>query len=185
MARTPCNHKVGRDHRVREAGEVADHPAMWKCSGCGVIGSWQPDWLYHGNVECPRCEEPQINEVFCGKCAAERGLTPGDDQPVEKRARRRGGGAPSETAGGTETRRFRAFARRYAEHFRALADHLETREAGPSLDGYDLVDGLRAAAELLEEKAGPSIHDDSAANARSLAQGARVPLSKLELTRRP
>ncbi len=47
--------------------------------------------------------------------------------------------------------------------FRRLADHLEARAAAPSLDGYELVEGLRAAADLLEGKPGPEVHPDMAA----------------------
>lgn len=35
---------------------------------------------------------------------------------------------------------------------RALANHLLDRHCAPSLDGYDLVDGLCAAADLLDGK---------------------------------
>lgn len=43
---------------------------------------------------------------------------------------------------------------------RALADHLESRACSPSLDGYGLADGLRAAADLIDEKPGPLVHGD-------------------------
>lgn len=46
------------------------------------------------------------------------------------------------------------------DRLRALADHLEKRAFAPSLDGYDLADGLRAAAELLEGRPGPMVHGD-------------------------
>lgn len=46
------------------------------------------------------------------------------------------------------------------EALRKVADHLEGRCAGPSLDGYDLVDGLRAVADLLEGLGGPQVHED-------------------------
>src|SRR5262245_3305824 len=49
-----------------------------------------------------------------------------------------------------------------SDRLRALADHLETRPFAPSLDGYDLADGLRAAADLLDGKPGPSVHSDVA-----------------------
>jgi hypothetical protein len=43
---------------------------------------------------------------------------------------------------------------------RALASHLESRVGAPSLDGYGLVDGLRAAADLIEGEPGPMVHSD-------------------------
>lgn len=43
---------------------------------------------------------------------------------------------------------------------RTLAARLEDRNAAPSLDGYGLADGLRAAADLLEGKPGPLVHPD-------------------------
>lgn len=45
-----------------------------------------------------------------------------------------------------------------ATALRALASRLEERMAAPSLEGYDLADGLRAAADLLEGKEGPEVH---------------------------
>lgn len=49
----------------------------------------------------------------------------------------------------------------YARRFRDMAKHLQDRPLAPSLDGYDLVDGLHAAAALLLEEPGPLIHDDA------------------------
>lgn len=43
---------------------------------------------------------------------------------------------------------------------RALAEHLSARPYAASLDGYGLVDGLRAAADLLEGRSGPEVHSD-------------------------
>lgn len=48
------------------------------------------------------------------------------------------------------------------ERLRALAAHLETRGAAPSLDGYAMADGLRAAADLLDGKPGPMVDADLA-----------------------
>lgn len=45
---------------------------------------------------------------------------------------------------------------------RRLAERLNNRPGAPSLDGYDLVDGLRAAADLIEGKLGPRVHDNIA-----------------------
>lgn len=44
---------------------------------------------------------------------------------------------------------------------RRLAHHLGTRRFAPSLNGYALVDGLLAAADLLEGLSGPVVHDDA------------------------
>jgi hypothetical protein len=52
-------------------------------------------------------------------------------------------------------------------HLRALAERLESRPCAPSLDGYDLADGLRAAADLLAGESGPSVHRDAAAGGRA------------------
>lgn len=41
---------------------------------------------------------------------------------------------------------------------RGLADELEERRHAPSLRGYDLAPGLRAAADLLEGAPGPGVH---------------------------
>lgn len=46
--------------------------------------------------------------------------------------------------------------------FRLLADRLEGRACAPSLDGYDLVDGLRAAANLMTGSDGSFVHVDGA-----------------------
>jgi hypothetical protein len=48
-------------------------------------------------------------------------------------------------------------------HLRALALRLESRPCAPSLDGYDLADGLRAAADLLAGEPGPAVQRDEAA----------------------
>jgi hypothetical protein len=52
-------------------------------------------------------------------------------------------------------------ARGVSERFRELADHLEEREAAPSLAGYGLCDGLRAAADILDGHAGPMVQADN------------------------
>lgn len=48
----------------------------------------------------------------------------------------------------------------WAAKLRRLAAHLEERDGSPSLDGYELVEGLLAAANLLEGKSGPKVHRD-------------------------
>lgn len=44
------------------------------------------------------------------------------------------------------------------DDLRALAYRLERRRCAASLEGYELADGLRAAADLLEGKPGPLVH---------------------------
>ncbi len=61
---------------------------------------------------------------------------------------------------------------------RALAVRLEKRHAAPSLDGYNLADGLRAAADLLDGFPGPIVHDDIIER-DSDKWPARVPLRSL------
>ena len=48
-----------------------------------------------------------------------------------------------------------------ALQLRALAERLEARPCAASLDGYELADGLRAAADLLEGSPGPFVHEDA------------------------
>lgn len=50
----------------------------------------------------------------------------------------------------------------YARILRTIADRLTSRLSAPSLDGYSLADGLNAAADILEGKEGPLVHDDCA-----------------------
>lgn len=64
------------------------------------------------------------------------------------------------------------------DDLRALARRLEDRFAGPSLDGYALVDGLLAAADLLDDLPGPDVHEDIV-NRRVDVWPARVPLRSL------
>lgn len=61
---------------------------------------------------------------------------------------------------------------------RALADHLETRPSAPSLEGYGLVDGLRAAAALLAGETGPGVCPDDGAR-DDVAFKSRVSLATL------
>lgn len=49
---------------------------------------------------------------------------------------------------------------RIAARLRVVARHLLRREGGPSLDGYELEEGLLAAADIIEGKEGPTLHDD-------------------------
>lgn len=60
---------------------------------------------------------------------------------------------------------------------RALATRLLDRPAAPSLDGYELADGLLAAADLLEGLPGPSVHPDLREGSDALRP--RVPLRTL------
>lgn len=61
-----------------------------------------------------------------------------------------------------------------------MADHLEARACGPSLEGYDLVDGLRAAAALMDREPGPLVHDVSRADlCLNLSDMPLVPLAEL------
>ncbi len=62
---------------------------------------------------------------------------------------------------------------------RRLAVHLEDRPCAPSLEGYGLVDGLRAAASLLDGDLGPFVHADEAADGMELADAPRVALASL------
>ncbi len=59
---------------------------------------------------------------------------------------------------------------------RELADRLESRPCAPSLEGYGLVDGLRAAADLLEGSDGPIVHADDAAEARDMVNAPCISL---------
>lgn len=61
---------------------------------------------------------------------------------------------------------------------RTLASRLEDRFAGPSLDGYGLADGLRAAADLLDGASGPIVHADMI-EGRGDEWPAKVPLRAL------
>ncbi len=60
---------------------------------------------------------------------------------------------------------------------RALARHLERRVGAPSLEGYMLSDGLRAAADLLDGEPGPEVHSDCARDSDAFPP--RVSLSEL------
>lgn len=62
---------------------------------------------------------------------------------------------------------------RYAKLLRETAERLENRLAAPSLDGYGLAGGLRAAADLLDGLPGPAVHDDYR---REAAWPEKVPL---------
>lgn len=62
-----------------------------------------------------------------------------------------------------------------AGQLRALARRLCNRKCGPSLEGYDLVDGLIAAADLIDGKPGPMVHRSS----RHADWLKRVPLKSL------
>lgn len=59
---------------------------------------------------------------------------------------------------------------------RILATRLEDRYSAPSLKGYGLVDGLRAAAALLDGLHGPMVHEDCLT---AIAFGGLVPLTML------
>lgn len=67
---------------------------------------------------------------------------------------------------------------------REFAEHLEKRPCAPSLDGYDLVDGLRAAADLLSGSDGPKVHPNQAADGGNLAEVQHVALANLMGRRR-
>lgn len=65
----------------------------------------------------------------------------------------------------------------HAALFRTLAARLANRYAAPSLEGYELADGLLAAADMLEGKPGPLVHADIEPNTSgSLAELPRVTL---------
>lgn len=63
-----------------------------------------------------------------------------------------------------------------SDQLRQLAARLRDRHSAPSLDGYCLVDGLRAAADLLEGLPGPLVHEDCLTRD---AFGTKVPLRVL------
>lgn len=69
MSRRCTTHKTAGDHIVGRPPEYERN--IWRCSGCGLVGAWQLDWLYYGNLECPRCHEQAIHAVYCGRCAAD------------------------------------------------------------------------------------------------------------------
>lgn len=62
-----------------------------------------------------------------------------------------------------------------ATNFRRLATRLELRDAAPSLEGYCLADGLRAAADLLEGKPGPEVAPDMGTPEERIPLGAFLP----------
>lgn len=72
--------------------------------------------------------------------------------------------------------------REWPARFWSLADRLEDRACAPSLDGYDLVDGLRAAANLMTESGGSFVHVDEAADL-PFEEAARVMLRDYESRR--
>jgi hypothetical protein len=82
MGRLECTHKVATDYIVQEASVAGKR--LWRCSGCKVVGSWQPDWTYYGNIECRWCQAQAIDAVYCGACAKTIDLT----RPPTRRKRR-------------------------------------------------------------------------------------------------
>ena len=56
---TSCAHKTSRD--FKRAG-------LWRCSTCGVEGTWTEGWGYRGSLECTQCGWAAIEAVFCEAC---------------------------------------------------------------------------------------------------------------------
>lgn len=71
-----CTHKTYVDHA---AGRGAEGRLLWKCSDCGLVGSWQDGWKYLGNIECPRCQRARVDRVTCPRCSPSDPKTPPKD----------------------------------------------------------------------------------------------------------
>ena len=64
--RDGCQHKTSRDHIT---GRTSEGRAVWRCSECGAEDTWESGWMYHGNIECRKCQEAAIDRVLCPTCS--------------------------------------------------------------------------------------------------------------------
>lgn len=64
MSRKPCVHRVIHDFKV---------DGLWRCSGCGRVEAWGPEWSYFGQLFCKKCHsEPAVEFVACSDACRRR-----------------------------------------------------------------------------------------------------------------